>query len=180
MKVAIVYGTTEGHTRLIAQRIAEWLSKDGHELQLVDSAAVPADLDLGQFEAFIVAGSIHAGKHQAPLIHFAKTHAPDLREKPSAFISANLTAVLEDESHSAEVQACIERFFQETDWVPTLYTPVAGALLYTQYDWLKRMLIRAIVKQRGGDTDTSHDYEYTDWEALRQFVNGFVEQAQKA
>jgi menaquinone-dependent protoporphyrinogen oxidase len=31
-----------------------------------------------------------------------------------------------------------------------------------------------IVRKAGGDTDTSRDYEYTDWEELRGFARDFV------
>ena len=47
----------------------------------------------------------------------------------------------------------------------------AGALVYTQYGWLKRHVMRAIVKREGGDLDMSRDYEYTDWEAVERFAH---------
>ncbi len=51
---------------------------------------------------------------------------------------------------------------------------VAGALKYLEYDFLKRMIMRMIAKKEGRDTDTTKDYEYTDWEALRGFCDEFV------
>ena len=44
----------------------------------------------------------------------------------------------------------------------------------TRYNWLKRWMMRRIVAKAGGDTDTSRDYEYTDWEALRVFCEQFA------
>ena len=35
-------------------------------------------------------------------------------------------------------------------------------------------MMRRIVAKAGGDTDTSRDYEYTDWEALRTFCEQFA------
>ena len=46
----------------------------------------------------------------------------------------------------------------------------AGALVYTQYGWFKRHMMRAIVKHEGGDLDMSKDYEYTDWDAVTGFA----------
>jgi menaquinone-dependent protoporphyrinogen oxidase len=37
--------------------------------------------------------------------------------------------------------------------------------------------MRLIVARAGGPTDTARDYEYTDWEELIQFVDGFLEAA---
>jgi menaquinone-dependent protoporphyrinogen oxidase len=39
---------------------------------------------------------------------------------------------------------------------------------------VKKWIIRRIVAKAGGDTDTSRDYEYTDWQALAEFVHHFV------
>jgi menaquinone-dependent protoporphyrinogen oxidase len=33
--------------------------------------------------------------------------------------------------------------------------------------------MRLIVGHAGGDTDTSRDYEYTDWEAVTRFAEAF-------
>jgi menaquinone-dependent protoporphyrinogen oxidase len=51
---------------------------------------------------------------------------------------------------------------------------VAGALLYTQYGWLTRWFMKRIVTKAGGDTDTTRDYEYTDWNDLRTFAREFA------
>lgn len=36
------------------------------------------------------------------------------------------------------------------------------------------MLMRKISKAEDGDTDTTRDFEYTDWDALRVFVASFI------
>lgn len=47
--------------------------------------------------------------------------------------------------------------------------PVAGALLYREYNPFTRTLVRLISKSAGHSTDTSVDHEFTDWEALARF-----------
>jgi menaquinone-dependent protoporphyrinogen oxidase len=34
--------------------------------------------------------------------------------------------------------------------------------------------MKRIVAKAGGDTDTTRDYEYTDWEDLRRFAQDFA------
>ena len=51
---------------------------------------------------------------------------------------------------------------------------MAGALPYSKYSWWKRWMMRRIVAKAGGDTDTSRDYEYTDWNDLSEFVRSVV------
>ena len=57
-----------------------------------------------------------------------------------------------------------------------VYELVAGALLYTRYNFLVRFVMRQITKAEGGDTDTSRDYEYTDWDAVDRFAEAFARQ----
>jgi menaquinone-dependent protoporphyrinogen oxidase len=48
-------------------------------------------------------------------------------------------------------------------------------LLYTRYGVLKRWAMRRIVAKAGGDTDTSRDYEYTNWDEVVRFARAFAE-----
>lgn len=175
-RVLVVYGTTEGHTRTIATRAAAWLQEEGLQVSVVDSAALPDSLRVGDYDAYVLAGSLHETRHQASLVHFAKDHADDLARRPSLFLSASLTATSKDEKHQSDARRCMEHFYSETGWRPTMDAPVAGALLYTKYNFLKRMLLRMIVSKEGGDVDTSHDYEYTDWKALETLIKKFSAQ----
>ena len=73
----------------------------------------------------------------------------------------------------------MNRFFDETRWRPMVTKMVAGALLYTRYNWIVRQMMKRIVKKAGGDTDTSRDYEYTDWADVRQFAEQFGDRVQR-
>lgn len=174
MKVLIVYGTTEGQTRKICEQIGTWMRDAGAQVDLIDSTIVPDEMNLQIYDAFIAAGSLHQAKHQASLAHFIQAHEAGLKGLPSAFLSVSLTAISKDEKHRADAQKCIDQFIEQTGWHPTITKPVAGALKYTQYDWLRRMVMRSIVKKEGGDIDTSRDYEYTDWEDLKVFTSEFL------
>jgi menaquinone-dependent protoporphyrinogen oxidase len=72
---------------------------------------------------------------------------------------------------TGEAERYLEEFEEGTTWRPARVALFSGALLYTQYGWLKRHIMRAIVRREGGDLDTSHDYEYTDWDAVEQFAD---------
>lgn len=53
-------------------------------------------------------------------------------------------------------------------------TLLAGALKYRSHGVLERFLMKLIAKHSGGDTDTSRDYEYTDWAAVDAFARHFA------
>ena len=173
-RVLVVYGTTEGHTRKIANKVAEWILGLGHQVDVLDSADVPSGFLVTGYDAFVAAGSLHETKHQRPLRHFVSRHAKEMDARPGAFLSVSMSAVKQDDKHRADTQKCIDEFLDETGWHPTVTKAVAGALKYTQYNWLKRFIMVQIVESEGGDVDTSQDYEYTDWADLRSFIEQFM------
>jgi menaquinone-dependent protoporphyrinogen oxidase len=68
----------------------------------------------------------------------------------------------------------VERFVEKCGWRPARIELIAGALQYSKYNFLIRYVMRRITKKEGGDTDTSRDYEYTDWAAVDRFARSLV------
>jgi menaquinone-dependent protoporphyrinogen oxidase len=176
--VGVFYATREGHTHKIAERVAEDLRKRGWETDAVDLRGEAA-IDLKDYSAAILAASVHIGRHEPEMVEFVKQHRAELEAMPAAFLSVTLSeagverATATPEEHVrfvADVQGMLDRFFKETGWHPQHVKPVAGALLYTQYNFLIRFVMRHIARKAGAATDTSRDYEYTDWVALDHFV----------
>jgi menaquinone-dependent protoporphyrinogen oxidase len=172
--VLVVYGTTEGQTRKIAGFIADALQPRGVRVDLVDSATEAAALVQPVYAAAIVCGSLHQHRFQASLQHFVRSNRAWLAGIPAAFVAVSLAAALTDKQSRDELDEIVDGFCRETGWTPGLTLHVAGALRYSQYDYFKRLVMKMIARHQGGDTDTSHDHEYTDWEALTRFVEAFV------
>jgi sulfite reductase alpha subunit-like flavoprotein len=74
VNVLIVYGTTEGQTRKIAEWTATYARERGHQVELRNSAALISDLDLETFDAFIIAASVHQQHHQETIANFVIAH----------------------------------------------------------------------------------------------------------
>jgi menaquinone-dependent protoporphyrinogen oxidase len=186
-RVAVLYATREGHTRRIAEHVAATLRTRGLEASVRDVRHLPVSFTLGDCVATIVAASVHAGHHEREMVRFVQAHRAELEAQPTAFLSVSLTEAGAESPRSTpeikaraekDVRALIDEFFKETGWHPARVRPVAGALLYQQYGFLKRFVLRTIAGRSGGDTDTSRDYEYTDWEALDHFVGDLVEEVE--
>ena len=64
----------------------------------------------------------------------------------------------------------IDVFTHQTGWRPAHALPVAGALPYSRYNFVIRLVMKRIARKAGGPTDTSHDYEFTDWLGVDRFV----------
>ena len=89
---------------------------------------------------------------------------------PSALFQVSLTSANPDVEHTDTAHALVEDLLKRTGFDPDAVGLFAGALVYTQYGWFKRRVMRAIVKREGGDLDMSCDYEYTDWAAVERFA----------
>lgn len=175
MNVLIVYGTTDGQTRKIAEWTARRVRELGREVELRDSASPGSDADLTTLDAFIIAASVHRKRHQDTVINFAIAHHELLNTRPSAFISVSLAAVLEDEKK--EAQEYVDHFVSATGWQPRMTLLLGGALRFTEYDYFQEQIVKFIVMKRGGAPSTGRDHEFTDWKALANFVDGFLETA---
>jgi menaquinone-dependent protoporphyrinogen oxidase len=167
----IVYGTNEGQTRKIARRIADVARELGHAADVVDSAASPGLARPHRYDAVVVAGSVHGGRHQASLVRFVRRSLAELGHLPTVFFSVSLSATGSD---LPGARKCADAFLRETGWGPSMVGLTAGALAYSRYGFFKRWFMRRIAARAGGDTDTSRDHEYTDWARLRADVEAFL------
>jgi menaquinone-dependent protoporphyrinogen oxidase len=185
----IFYATREGQTEKIARFVAESFKKRGFEaavVNLANNASVP---DFRKYSGVVLAGSVHAGKHESELVRFVKDNRDALESLPAAFLSVTLSeagverASATEAEHirfKADVQKMLDAFYGETGWRPRRVQPVAGALLYTHYNFLVRFVMKRIARSAGAETDTSRDYEYTNWDALDQFVEHFAAEISKS
>ena len=175
MKILIIYGTTEGQTRKIARFLKDEAEKAGHDATLSDASDNPPDPD--GFDRVIIGASLHVEKYQSPVKHYATKHYEKLNQMPTAFFSVSLSAAGKDKDSLAEISRIADKFCEDTGWRPRIVEQVAGALLYTQYDFFKRFIMRMISKKSGGDTDTSNDYEYTDWEQVKNLLSRLLKES---
>ena len=175
LNLLIVYGTTEGQTRKIAELTANRIRERGHQAKLLDSTALESDLNLATYDAFIIAASVHQECHQEEITNFVIAHRETLGTKPSAFISVSLSAVLE--GAEPEAQRYVDHFVSVTGWRPRRTLLLGGALRLTEYDYFQEQIVKFIVMKRSGAANTGRDREFTDWHALAGFVDGFLEAA---
>jgi menaquinone-dependent protoporphyrinogen oxidase len=185
MKPALVlYATREGHAAHIADHIACSLRAAGQPTEAFDVKKFGV-FDFTSHSKVILIASVHAGKHEPEMVKLVTKYRRELDQLPSAFLSVSLTeAMAESASAPAEqraeatrrVNAMMEDFFQESGWHPSHVKAVAGALPYSKLNFVVRFVVKQIAKRSGGDTDTSRDYEYTDWPELDRFIEQIQDQ----
>ena len=184
-RIGIAYATRDGQTRKIAGHIADRLTARRVDVEVWNVGRKASDRRLNSFDAVILASSVLAGKHQPEMVNFVKQHLGELNALPAAFLSVSLSQAGVERPgitpeqlamFSADVQKVLSRFFTQTNWYPKYFKAVAGALLYTQYNFLIRFIMKGISRKAGGSTDTTRDHEYTDWTELDRFTEEFTSQ----
>jgi menaquinone-dependent protoporphyrinogen oxidase len=173
-EILIAFASTHGHTNKIAARIADVLRAGGHTVDVHGAVDVsdPAPRD---YDAVIVGASIHGGQHQHEIVEWARRHGPALAMTPSAFFTVCLTAADDTAESRAATRGYLDDFEDLTGWLPRLRTTFAGALQYRAYSFATRLVIRLMMKRGNHPTDTSRDYDYTDWDAVEAFARECAE-----
>jgi menaquinone-dependent protoporphyrinogen oxidase len=108
------------------------------------------------------------------MVRWLARHADALAGRPTALVSASLTAADDTDAARATTQALIDEVIADTHWTPTTTLAVAGALQYQAYNLPTRLLMKLISRSHGGPTDTSHDAELTDWAGVERFARAFA------
>jgi menaquinone-dependent protoporphyrinogen oxidase len=148
------------------------LRADDIDADVVKAGTV--DAHPSDYAGIIVAGSIHAGGYQKPIDRWLRAHVKELGGRPTAFVSVCLSVLSKRDTDRDEARAMPRRFVDKLGWRPTLIKVVAGALPYRKYNIFTRWIMKRIASAAGGDTDTSRDYEYTDWKDQGDFADRFA------
>lgn len=171
-RILVLYGTTDGQTAKISRAVADVLSQQGAQVDVAEAGH--ATVRPQDYAGVIVAASVHAGGYQRAVRRWVRRHAEALRARPTAFVSVCLGVLQKDPGVQRELAAIVRRFLTATGWQPTMTETIPGALLYTRYNWIKRQIMKRIAAKAGGDTDTTRDYEYTNWSDVRSFADRFA------
>ena len=165
----VYYGTGEGQTAKIADRIVGVLTDRGHDAISVNAADEPDDLTAEEYDSVLVGASIHGGKHQKLVTDFVTANRDLLPKKPTAFFQVSMSSATEESEEQAA--GYVEAFLDETQWRPDRIAQFGGALRFSEFGFLKRFMVKQVAKRSIPELDTSRDAEFTDWLAVEAFAN---------
>ena len=178
-ELPVFYATTEGQTRKIAETLAMKLCEKGFESRAFDVAGAEARrFNWSRTRAAVLGASLHIQHHQRAAAKFVRLHAAELNRYPSAFFSVSLSTASQHAAEKLAARQLAEDFPAALGWHPSVIVCLAGRLAYTGYGVLTRFVLKRIARQQGAPTDTSRDYEFTNWEdvaALAERMAGMLE-----
>lgn len=173
-RVLVLYGTTDGHTAKIASAAAASLRGEGCQVDVINAWGILGSVHAADYDAVLVAASVHEGRFQRPVRQWVRANAAELGRRPSAFVAVCLAVLEQRPEARIEINRIVDRFLGRESWRPSMLRLVAGAVPFTRYGWLKKLVMKRICAKAGGGTDTTRDYEYTDWDDLREFTRTFA------
>lgn len=166
-RILIAYATTDGHTRLICERLKQVMEGLGGQVTVALLADAGA-LDLNSFERIVIGASIRYGHHQPIVAEFIGRHQALLQSRPSAFFSVNIVA-RKPNKNTPETNPYCRKFLKSISWQPRLTAVFAGKLDYPSYGFVDRQMIRLIMLITKGPTDPKAVVEFTDWAQVEAF-----------
>lgn len=176
-RILILYATREGQTEKVATQIATHLKNAGANVQLVnaqDRAATEA-IDLDVFDQLVFGASMHAGGLEKELVDFINGHKEQIELRVRSFFLVLLSAATRDSKLQTEWLESARKKMAEQLLVPFEGAEmIAGALRYSKYPLPLKWLMRRIAKKAGEASDTSKDYEYTDWKQVERYAEKLI------
>ena len=180
MKILALYGSRFGQAKAVLGRIVRALGDAGHSVTVVDLRMPPPAMAVEDYDAVVVAASIIMGRHESYVRRWVKANAVALAELPGAFVSVNGTSPESAPEWRDAAGRYLAQFLTQTGWRPRWTATFSGALRYSRYGPVTRWIMKRIAKKEGGPTDTSRDYEFTDWEAVDRFATLLAESFEQA
>lgn len=173
MKIAICYESYLGQTEKVAGALREHVERTGNTVSLMRCRDRESSEKIRQADAVLVGSPIRAGKLHKKVIAFGKKNVDLLQKKKTGLFLVCLSAKDTTPESAAEIQKYLAQFVELTGLTPSIQRAFGGSLVYTRYNFVLRFIMKKINQKYGGDTDTSRDYEYTDWDAVRKFADEF-------
>lgn len=172
--ILTVFGTGEGQTAKVADEITEEFTARGHEATTMNVAEVGPGLDIDEFDAVLIGASVHYGRQQKSVRKWVDANRDALVRKPNGFFQVSGASGAKNDEGLAEATGYVDKFIDATNWRPDRIALFGGALRFSEYGFLKRALLKFIVRNQEFETDESGDAELTDWESVVSFAGEFT------
>ena len=171
-RALVLYATRQGQTEKVAKRIAMHLEAASVDVTLADAAAgALGAIELKAFDLLVFGASMHAGGLERELVDFVNAHEAEIAASPRSFFLVLLSAATKDPALRAKWLADARQKMAQQLHVEFADTEmIAGALAYSKYGLPLKWLMQRIARQAGEATDTSRDYEYTDWRQVERYA----------
>jgi menaquinone-dependent protoporphyrinogen oxidase len=171
-RILILYATSHGHTRTIAQVIADRLRSGDVRVTMADLQGGQPLPALSEYDAVVLGSRVHFDRHAPALRAYVAANRRALARLPCYLFSVSMAAAATP--HTGDPHGYLARLSEELAWRPRLAVAFGGALPYRSYNPVMRWLMKQVSRRAGHPTDTTRDHVLTDWAAVRAFADEVV------
>ncbi len=170
MKALILFSSRDGQTQNIAVVMAKEISKTQpcDVINIIDATVIEWE----NYDRVLIGASVRYGRFHPAVAKFISRHLAALQIRPGGFFSVSLTARKPDKQ-TPQTNVYTRKFLLNSPWKPDCCSVFAGALRYPRYRWFDRLMIQLIMHMTGGETNTSKEIDYTDWQQVTCFARNF-------
>ncbi|KAL1914495.1 uncharacterized protein VTP21DRAFT_8209 [Calcarisporiella thermophila] len=189
--LSIVYATYEGHTRIIAERIANRIrdklrNNSNWKIDVVNCNAIK---EINKDTKAVILGSpIYFSKLNSSLVQFARRNANTLNNAQIRAMFVNGGSLAPSAADQKIVDNMINNFVNETGYNNQFAGGFGGAYHYSTMIWWKKFAlsfamgsVKSIFEKAKLEppTNMNKDYDYTDWNAVQQWADEVVDRLPK-
>lgn len=171
MKILITYASTDRQTRRIARFSAEHFYHEGHHVELT-YASGGQQIDLGRFDAVLLAGSLHHGLFEQTLWQLADCQHGALTRVKAGLLTVSYPLAGADPDGLAALDRNVARFAATTGWTPVSVMHVAGAFRFADYRFFRAWALRWLVAHTDDGVAVRKDQTY--WGVVRSMLDGWL------
>jgi len=169
--ILILYYSRGGHTARIAEAMAQRISAQGHQCDVMHLNDVKSTaFDWSKYDAAALGACVLYGSYHRSVFEFVTQHQAELTAKPASFFSVNVVA-RNPEKRVPENNKYLQKFISQSAWKPRDVKVIAGKVDYPSWRWYDRWMIQFIMKLTDGPTDPTSVIDYTDWPDVRRYAD---------
>ncbi|WP_170765847.1 flavodoxin domain-containing protein [Ruegeria lacuscaerulensis] len=172
MTVLIAYGTVEGQTAKIARFINDVARESGYETKLINTGDQIRHVSLAGVGMVILLAPVHERRHPKLFEAFVETQRDALVSRKSLMLSVSLKAAFARGREDA--LDYLTEMLMRTHFEPDETALVAGAVRPENYGYFEEEIVQHVVLQDQKIDPREGTREFTDWDALREIVETFL------
>jgi len=173
MKVLLAFGTKYGSTAKVADRIAEVMRSEGHEVQVLDLRNRERP-DLSGFDLIVLGSSIVVGAWSKGAQRFISENKGHLGKMNVAMFACCGNLLTEPEKKNEYRKLYLEDVANEAGIKPVSMSLFGGEIDLSKYGFLTKALLSGVGAKKAwieNGVDTSRPYDFRDWGAIASWAS---------
>ncbi|CAB4904139.1 unannotated protein [freshwater metagenome] len=172
--VLVVYTTTHGHTRHIAEHVVAAATAEGHRARGVATHEADA-ADPARADALVVVVPVHHGQHDGETMAWLSRERALVDRIPSLVLSVSIAGAGTDDASRAEARTLLAELVLRSNVTPSISASIGGAVDHDGIPLFARAGRRDEAERHGLPADAEHDTVLTDWGALDVLEHRFLD-----